>query len=132
MVLGVVLSFKINHFKSENLISKDILHGTYIDENNNFVTISFDVDNMKYFYYGLNENYDGDFIYLGDGVYRITSGEFENYFVKMINVKKFEMYHNYEKRIFKRSSYFPTIINKKDNYIFSCLFYFLLIDNYEY
>lgn len=42
---------------------------------------------MEYFYYGLNENY-GCVIYLGNGIYKIISGEFKDYFVKIINCYK--------------------------------------------
>lgn len=111
--LGVLLILKINNDKNQILTSKDIVHGSYTEQNNKFVTLSFDVDNMKYFYYGLNENYSGEFIYLEDGNYKIISGKFENYFVKITNVKTFELYNDSERRIFKRTTYIPTIISQK-------------------
>ncbi len=124
--LGVLLILKMNKDKNEILISKDIVHGTYAEENNRFVTLSFDVNNMEYFYYGLNENYSGEFIYLGNGIYKINSGKFENYFVKTININTVEVYNDNEKRIFKRTTYIPTIINQKikTTRFFSCLFRF--------
>lgn len=120
----VLLILKINNDENEILISKGIVHGTYTEKNNKFVTLSFDVNNMEYFYYGLNENCSGEFIYLGNGIYKINRGKFENYFVKIINVKTIEVYNDNEKRIFKRTRYIPTIINQKikTTRFFSCLF----------
>ncbi len=111
MFLGALLILKINNDENEILISKGIVHGTYTEKNNKFVTLSFDVNNMEYFYYGLNENYSGEFIYLGNGIYKINSGKFENYFVKAISVKTVEVYNDNENKIFKRTTYIPTIIN---------------------
>lgn len=124
MFLVVMFIFKINNYKNENLINKDIIHGTYMEKDSRFLTLSFDVNTMEYFYYGLNENYSGEFIYLGNGNYKIISGEFENYFVKIINVKTFELYNDSEKRIFKRTTYIPTIIGQKikTTRFSSCLF----------
>lgn len=124
MFLVVMFIFKINNYKNEILINKDIIHGTYMEKDSSFLTLSFDVNTMEYFYYGLNENYSGEFIYLGNGNYKIISGEFENYFVKIINVKNFELYNDSEKRIFKRTTYIPTIIGQKikTTRFFSCLF----------
>lgn len=114
LFLFVYLFLKIDfkNYNSKIISNKNIINGTYVEDVNKFVTLSFDFNTKEYFYYDISKNDRGNFIYLNNGKYKIISGKLENYIIKVIDFKTIQIYNDNISRVFLRESNIPTIINE--------------------